>query len=141
MVSASPELVELLAFGCSPTVGPRAPSDSEVVDVAAASSWGDAVRVLWGGTAETLRVALGERPTRRLLLSGHLDETVDLERDLDETVDLERNLDGSGRVGLTALGLTAPGGGLVPMHPPSALTHALAAHAPSLDLVILNGGH
>jgi hypothetical protein len=67
------ECHQLLIFACSPTLSPLKAAGGEASDVAMATSWGDGVKICWGGDAEKLRSQLLKARPYRFLFSGHAD--------------------------------------------------------------------
>jgi len=115
---------ELLALACSPKISPIEDTMAEIVEVRNKCQWGaegKAVQLYFGCTFYNLCKALHERPTRRLLFSGH----ADWDHSFGKT-----------------LGFTLSGGGLEqPPRDPNEISIELGQYASKgvLQLVVLNG--
>ena len=125
---------ELLCFACSPAASPVPDSGNEVVEVARDCQWGDTVSYCMGGDLPLIQRKLAERATRRFLFSGHADLS-----DLSVAGQAVRR---------RTLGLTRPGGGLLPFSEsdPALIADLFGRHSCQggkgtglLELVFING--
>ena len=122
--------IELLIFGCSPTVSELPEVGGEVNDVASTFQGGSAVLPLWGGTMRGLAEVLSKQRTKRFHFTGHANA---------DDPSAPR-----GTIAGRTLGFTLPGGRLSTV-PADQLAALLGKHAPSggvggeLSLVFING--
>ena len=136
VASALPSTVELLIFACSPVENQLPETGSEAVEVAMATSWGTAVKISYGGSAESLRKELAapnNQRVRRFLFCGHANVPAGSGADGP----------GDGEPRALSLGFTKPGGLMENIEPPSLIAKLLGINSvgqqSSLELVVLNG--